>query len=54
LGYTNAVPAAEIKGIPEFMSEGALLGHLWMEGHFGVGDPLPNQGAPARRIKGTR
>jgi len=23
-----------------FMQEGAQLGHLWMEGHFEVGDPL--------------
>jgi hypothetical protein len=41
---------AEIPGIPEFVSEGALLGHLWIEGHFGVGDPLINQGAPTNLI----
>jgi hypothetical protein len=23
------------------------MGHLWMEGHFGMGDPLVNSGAPS-------
>lgn len=45
-GYTQAETASEIRGVPEFMSEGAQLGHLWLEGHFGLGDPLTNQGAP--------
>jgi predicted ATPase len=49
-GYTQAVTASEIVGIPEFVSEGGLLGHLWIEGHFGVGDPLINQGAPTKSI----
>lgn len=48
-GYTQACLASEIAGVPEFIEEGALLGHLWLEGHFGVGDPLINQGAPTRR-----
>lgn len=50
-GFTQAVRAGDIPGINEFMQAGATLGHLWMEGHFGVGDPLVNQGAPraARR-----
>jgi len=39
-GYTQAKQAAKMKGIKEFMNEGALLGHLWAEGHFEVGDPL--------------
>ena len=53
-GYTQAVRAADIQGVPEFMAEGANLGHLWMEGRFRVGDPLINQGAPtvARRDRG--
>ena len=46
-GYTQAVRAADIQGIPEFMAAGASLGHLWMEGHFGVGDPLVDHGAPS-------
>lgn len=49
-GYTQVATAGDITGINEFMSEGALLGDLWLEGHFGVGDPLVNQGAPKRDI----
>ena len=45
-GYTQATRAADIEGIDEFVQEGASLGHLWMEGHFGIGDPLVNAGAP--------
>lgn len=45
-GFTQAVRACDIQGIPEFIQEGATLGYLWMEGHFGLGDPLVNQGAP--------
>ncbi|GAB3444483.1 AAA family ATPase [Insolitispirillum peregrinum] len=47
-GFTNAVRASDIQGIPEFMDAGASLGYLWMEGHFGLGDPLVNHGAPRR------
>ena len=43
-GFTQAKRSNEIKGINEFMREGALLGHLWTEGFFGVGDPLTNSG----------
>jgi predicted ATPase len=50
-GYTQALLASDIEGVPEFIDEGALLGHLWLEGHFGVGDPLVNQGAPMRRSR---
>jgi len=39
-----------MRGIKEFMAEGALLGQLWMEGHFEVGDPLTNSGAEKRPI----
>lgn len=45
-GFTQAVCASDIKGIPELIKSGGSLGHLWMEGHFGIGDPLVNQGAP--------
>jgi predicted ATPase len=45
-GYTRVVRAADVRGIKEFMDAGALLGQLWLEGHFGVGDPLVNGGAP--------
>lgn len=45
-GFTQVVRACDIQGINEFIHAGASLGHLWMEGHFGFGDPLVNQGAP--------
>lgn len=45
-GFTQTVRTSDIPGITEFMREGASLGYLWMEGHFGLGDPLVNQGAP--------
>ncbi|MEO4048763.1 AAA family ATPase [Pseudomonas sp. CAU 1711] len=51
-GFTQAVRASDIQGIPEFIKAGASLGHLWMEGHFGLGDPLVNQGAPRTTKKG--
>jgi hypothetical protein len=40
-----------MKGITEFMEHGALLGQLWMEGHFEVGDPLTNSGAEIRQVR---
>lgn len=49
-GVTRAERAADLRGVPEFVGEGALLGHLWMEGQFGVGDPLNNAGAPVRPL----
>lgn len=46
-GFTHAMRACDIRGIPELMKAGsANLGYLWMEGHFALGDPLINQGAP--------
>jgi predicted ATPase len=45
-GYTQAKKASDMKGIPEFLKEGASLGQLWMEGHFEVGDPLTASGGP--------
>lgn len=39
-GYTKAKKASDMRGVNEFMSAGAQLGHLWMEGHFEFGDPL--------------
>ena len=46
-GHTQVDRAADLHGVPEFMDNGALLGHLWTEGFFGVGDPLTRSGAPA-------
>ena len=51
-GFTEAVCASDIRGIPELLDAGASLGHLWMERHFGFGDPLVNQEAPRSAKKG--
>lgn len=53
-GYTQTRPASDLPGVPEFVEHGAMLGHLWMEGQLGVGDPLVNQGAPTRPQKRGR
>lgn len=45
-GFTQSVRASDIQGVPEMMEEGGKLGQLWMEGFFGVGDPLVNSGGP--------
>lgn len=45
-GFTQAKRTADMRGISEFMNEGASLGNLWMEGFFEFGDPLRNQGWP--------
>ena len=42
-GYTRAKRVADMRGIKEFLAEGASLGDLWMEGHFEVGDPLAQE-----------
>jgi predicted ATPase len=43
-GYTQTRRASEMRGIPEFITNGATLGHLWLAGHFDVGDPLVQGG----------
>ena len=43
-GFTQAIKATDMKGVDEFMAEGALLGDLWMENHFEAGDPLTDAG----------
>ncbi|MEB2318680.1 MAG: AAA family ATPase [Pseudomonadota bacterium] len=53
-GYTQARRACDLPGVTEFVDQGALLGHLWMEGQLGVGDPLVNQGAPSRPMVAGR
>jgi predicted ATPase len=51
-GYTRAKQASGIKGIKEFIDQGAQLGYLWMQGHFGIGDPLtPEPPAPPAKAK---
>jgi len=47
-GFTQAVNTAKIQAIPPLMKQGALLGQLWMEGHFGMGDPLTYGGSTKR------
>lgn len=49
-GYTQTRRASDLPGVPAFVEHGALLGHLWMEGQLGVGDPLVNQGSPTRAL----
>ena len=45
-GYTQTIGASDLRGVNEFVEAGASMGHLWLEGRFGVGDPLVNAGAP--------
>ncbi|MFN3629200.1 MAG: AAA family ATPase, partial [Casimicrobiaceae bacterium] len=51
-GFTQAIRVCDIQGTPDLVKAGATLGYLWMEGHFGLGDPLVNQGAPRPAKKG--
>ena len=44
-GHTRARRVADIDRVSNFMENGALLGGLWMEGGFNVGDPLTRHGA---------
>ncbi len=43
-GYTQARCTTDMTGVKEFLDNGALLGHLWMEGYFDAGDPLTAAG----------
>lgn len=45
-GYTRSQSLDQNEKIMAFMDAGASLGDLWMEGHFGVGDPLTEGGMP--------
>ena len=45
-GFSRVQRPADIKGVKEFIDAGASLGHLWMEGRFGVGGPTVNFDAP--------
>ncbi len=45
-GYTRSQSLDQNERIMAFMDAGASLGDLWMEGHFGVGDPLTEGGMP--------
>ncbi len=46
-GYTHTDRVSDIPGVREFIEEGAMLGHLWMEGHFRVGDPFSHGMPPS-------
>jgi len=48
-GYTQTKRVKDIDGVADFVQHGALLGHLWIEGYLGVGDPLVNEGMPSVR-----
>jgi len=48
-GFTQAVRTSDIRGIREFVDAGASMGHLWLEGRFGLGDPLVNAGGPKKK-----
>ncbi|TVU54950.1 MAG: ATPase [Arthrospira sp. PLM2.Bin9] len=41
-GFTQAKRTADMQGVKEFINQGALLGSLWMEDFFDVGNPLIN------------
>ncbi|BAZ10914.1 ATPase [Calothrix sp. NIES-4071] len=43
-GFTQAKRTSDMRGIKEFIEEGATLGSLWMEDYFEVGNPLINHG----------
>ena len=45
-GFTQAKRTADMQGIKQFIQNGSLLGSLWMEDFFDVGNPLKNAGAP--------
>lgn len=49
-GYTETRRVDELPSVRDFLREGAQLGDLWLEGYFGVGDPLVNSGAPSRPL----
>lgn len=52
-GYTQTKRVSDIEGVTEFVENGALLGQLWMEGHFAAGDPLVNEGMPVPSPRGA-
>ena len=53
-GYSQTRCTNDLVGVSQFIEAGAQLGDLWMEGHFGVGDPLTDQGAPAMNPDGEQ
>jgi predicted ATPase len=39
-GFTQAKRTSAMQGVKEFIQNGALLGQLWMEDYFDVGNPI--------------
>ncbi|MCE2487123.1 MAG: hypothetical protein J4F42_16530 [Desulfurellaceae bacterium] len=52
--YTQSQHVADLPRVRNFLEHGGLLGNLWMEGYFGVGDPLVNQGVPTAPPRGPK
>jgi hypothetical protein len=52
-GYAQTVRASDVRGVVDFVEAGASLGQLWLEGRFGVGDPLVDAGTPRRKGSGA-
>ena len=52
-GYTRCHSLKDNEKVKAFMAAGAQLGDLWMEGHFGVGDPLTAGGMPTQEGGGN-
>jgi predicted ATPase len=48
-GFTRTVRASEMTRVVTQADAGGLLGNLWMEGYFEVGDPLVRGGRPRTR-----
>lgn len=46
-GFTRTLRASDNPQLVAMVDGGGLLGDLWMEGYFGVGDPLVRAGRPA-------
>ena len=53
-GYTKTRCTNDMVSLSQFIEAGAQLGDLWMEGHFGVGDPLTGQEIPAINLHGEQ
>lgn len=45
-GFTRNARAADLPQLAAMVEAGGLLGNLWMEGYFGLGDPLTRSGRP--------
>lgn len=51
-GYAQAVRASDLPQVMAQVDSGGRLGDLWMEGFFGVGDPLTRSGRPLNLADG--